>query len=52
MVNEPICVSIPITDDAMVEDTESFLVNFISSDRAYLSGGPATVFILDNEGDK
>ena len=51
MADEAVCFNVTIMDDTMVESTESFLVNFMSSDSAYLSGGLATISILDNEGD-
>ena len=51
MADEAVCFNVTIMDDTMVESTESFLVNFMSSDSAYLSSGLATISILDNEGD-
>lgn len=49
--NETICVNVTIVDDDAFEDTESFLVTVTSSDSVYLAGGPATVFIVDNDGN-
>ena len=51
MTNETICVNVTIVDDDVLEDTESFLVTVTSSDSAYLAGRPATVFIMDNDGN-
>ena len=49
--NETICVNVTIVDDDALEGTESFLVTVTSSDSVYLAGGPATVFIVDNDGN-
>ena len=45
-------VSVPILDDTLVEDTESFRALLSSSDDFVLIGqDPADVFILDNDGN-
>ena len=45
-------VSVPILDDTVVEDTESFLALLSSSDDFVLIGQDlADVFILDNDGN-
>ena len=45
-------VSVPILDDTLVENTESFLALLSSSDDFVLIGqDPADVFILDNDGN-
>ena len=46
-------VSVPILDDTVVENTESFLALLSSSDNFVLIGqDPADVFILDNDGNQ
>ena len=51
--NNPLCVDIPIVDDAICEDDESFFVNLMSNDdcvsinQALCTG---TVIISDNDG--
>ena len=45
-------VSVPILDDTVVEDTESFLALLSSSDDFVLIGRNSTdVFVLDNDGN-
>ena len=47
----PKSIDIDLVDDQLLEDTESFTVFLTSPNPTVKTGKPATVRILDNEGD-
>ncbi len=51
MPNEPVCTNIPIQEDAIIEEDETFLVRLSPGlDAVNVIMDTATVFITDNDG--